>query len=872
MSSFRPFGRCLPSAVVLLALFAASLPLTAAPPDSTLGWLAAHSTDIVRGRVTSLRSFWNEDHTQIYTEVELAVQEVLKGEAVIRVRLLQPGGQVGDIAQRSAHEVTFSAGEEVLVFAQPADGSLLRLASVAEGKLPLHRDEEGRLWVPRAARQAVAPEVHLPTDEAGRVAWSEFSRLVRRLVEEPENGLRRTDAPALGSVAAAATPVAGQPIENAGFHVVEITPPPNSIAANRCPNEPTPFVHWDLREFPECRVPYEINPTHDNPGIANASFINEIHAAAGQWTGVAPSHIVLFDNTQDSQCLPNRRDNRNCVSWLRNFAWGPNLVAWTTWWVDIPSGKILESDVFLNPTVAWNVTPSPLPNPCPVVLGIQSTFLHEFGHFVGLGHPQLAQNGAVCGNDDPNQVTKMYRNSTALCQIQLHQADKDGINYLYTQDLGDLPDPPYPTLVHQNVNANRRLSGVDLKVPNDGPSHLFGIYRDPDPDQVNFPRYQYEWLAFEGGAIDDHADECEARPVDQFDDGVSIQLQCVNGQIQGMVSVILSVQTSPDVRGRVHTYNPNDPMYLNGWFDWNLDGDFADFLEHVIGPAPGSVRVTAPGAYAFQFLPPPGARCDAPSRFRLDWREDVGQIRSIDPTLALERGAAQHGEVEDYLSVLLPDPPMPKIPHPEYCHPKSVPVHFPGGRVVNMLDLCHPPKPKRPGTALSEFFPPAGGECMHSTLTLGIDVDLDDEADEVVGLTGDVCVMRSDPFFDADGLKVIDTEMISLDMVGSSELAGDLHVGLAEPSFGQIRQSPEAAEMGVDVSVETPASSFFDVVFVVDTELFGTSNPTGPSRVTAEIAEVPPGEGFEELPPPEEPTADETDPTSAPADETLSAP
>jgi len=862
-------------AVILVAI--AALPAAAQPSGSTLDWLVAHSPDIVEGRVISQSSAWNEDRTQILTEVEIAVDRVLAGDAALRVRLVHPGGQVGDILQWSPHSTTFDTGESAVFFAEPADGTL-RLVDYSNGKLPLERDDDGRLWVAAVVQERYAPGLTAPpgleleTDARGRVAWPSFAAVLqRKIAERPENGLQRRQAPSeapaetpsgdrtLRTLAAPASPVAGVPLESVGFHVLGYQA---GALATRCPSEPTPTVHWDVREFPGCRVPYEINPTNDNPGIAVGAFTTEVQTAAGRWNAVAPSYLTLFDNTQSSGCTPNVRDNRNCVSWLLNFTWGANTIGFTQIWSHAPSGRILESDIFLNPAAAWRVTPNPLPVPCPVVPGIQSTMIHEFGHFVGLGHPNQRQNGLVCGNDDVNGVTKMFSSSTSLCQIQLHQADHDGINYLYTQDLGDLPDPPYPTLVHQNVNAGRTLSGVALQVPNDGPSHLFGIFRDPDPAQVNFPRYQYEWLAFGNGAIDDHPQECEARPVDNFDDGVTYRFRCVNGVIQGPVTALISVRTSADVRGRIHTYNVNNRMYLNGWFDWNGDGDFLDVLEYGIGNGAGSFAVTAPGVYALRVLPPLGALCDFPSRIRLDWREDVGQMLAIDPTLLRERGAAQHGEVEDY-------PLPPQFPIPVYCHPQTLPTFFPGsGRTVSLLHLCHPPHVTSVAASPSPGpFPGAGGDCMHSTMTVGMDIDFDGIADEVVGLTGDVCVQRSDPYLGPDGLRRIDTEMISLEMVGTSELAGDLHVGLAGPTFGQIQQSEEAAALGYDVSGEAPASTFFDVTFVVDSALFGSSEPVT-ARVEGEIGQVPPGEVFEEVPPPPPPSEDpDGDPDIQPSEE-----
>ena len=54
--------------------------------------------------------------------------------------------------------------------------------------------------------------------------------------------------------------------------------------------------------------------------------------------------------------------------------------------------------------------------------------------------------------------------------------------------------------------------------------------------------------------------------------------------------------------------------------------------------------------------------------------------------------------------------------------------------------------------------------------------------------------------------------MVSLDVTGYSEFAGDISIRLANgfPTVGEIRQSQEAADMGIDISADAPAGSFFD--------------------------------------------------------------
>jgi hypothetical protein len=612
---------------------------------------------------------------------------------------------------------------------------------------------------------------------------------------------------------------------------------------NLCPNATPPFTHWDLREFPDCRVPFEVNGTIVPPGNPPpAAAIAAVNLAAASWTGAAPAYITLFNNNAAAPgpCpVAPVFDARNCVAWDPAFPFAPGVLGVTYLWRNAATGIMRESDITLNPVPAGSTWQGSPPACVAFPVGIEAVMAHEFGHLLGLAHP----NQFGCANDDPGLVTIMAAFYSNACKIALTQPDRDGVNYLYTADLGDHPDPPYPTKVQSGAASGMTLSWVTLENPDDGPEHLFGIFQDDV--SPNFPRYQYEWLAFQGGAIDDHPAECEARPLDAFDDGVSIRGRCLpNGTLASPLRVVIGVRTSRDVRNRTHLYNAANRMYLNGWFDWNNDGDFIDPNEHRIGPAAGGVAVTAAGSYSFRVRVPPGSPCTVISRFRLDWREDVGQIpTAIEPTLVLETGAAQHGEVEDYRHVF-PGPPIGPPPN-DYCEAfNPIPVIFPaGGFVVSLRDVCHLPNPRT--TKVSELFPPGGVDCFDSAATLDLDFEDDGKIDESVGLTGPVCVERSDPYVDPDtGRNAVDTRMQSLELGGYSERTGKLAVRLA-PGFnttGRILQSVEAQEAGIDVSEDFPAASWFDLGFVVDTTTLGSSEVVGPVRVDGEIASVPPGE------------------------------
>jgi hypothetical protein len=118
-------------------------------------------------------------------------------------------------------------------------------------------------------------------------------------------------------------------------------------------------------------------------------------------------------------------------------------------------------------------------------------------------------------------------------------------------------------------------------------------------------------------------------------------------------------------------------IYVNGFFDWNRDGDWDDALEYAFSvrflpPAPVAGAMGAATCHGFipqvfraPFVLPPGQIW---SRFRIDYGEDVqhggagnapvfhvghaappAARYDASPTLNRTRGQAQYGEVEDYV-------------------------------------------------------------------------------------------------------------------------------------------------------------------------------------------------------------------------------
>src|SRR3954447_10913999 len=71
----------------------------------------AASDLIAVGRVLSVVSAWAPDHSAIYTESEIALDEVWKGGRRDRVVVRTPGGTVGTVAAKVDASAEFAAGE-----------------------------------------------------------------------------------------------------------------------------------------------------------------------------------------------------------------------------------------------------------------------------------------------------------------------------------------------------------------------------------------------------------------------------------------------------------------------------------------------------------------------------------------------------------------------------------------------------------------------------------------------------------------------------------------------------------------------------------------------------------------------------------------
>lgn len=111
--------------------------------------LAVKSDIVAVGKVSSLASRWNGDHSRIFTSVTLSVEQYVKGGTPGQpLTIVVPGGEVDGVGELYSHMATFQQGESVLVFAEKDARGNYRVSSGQQGKYTVSKDETtGQLTV-----------------------------------------------------------------------------------------------------------------------------------------------------------------------------------------------------------------------------------------------------------------------------------------------------------------------------------------------------------------------------------------------------------------------------------------------------------------------------------------------------------------------------------------------------------------------------------------------------------------------------------------------------------------------------------------------------------------------------------------------------
>lgn len=114
--------------------------------------LGRQSSSVVLGTVAGVESYWNADHTKVYTRTTVVVDESYKGPGTSQVQLLQLGGVVDNVRVSVCGAPAWTAGEEVLLFLEPYVDGAYQVSGFSQGKFVVERDPDtGARFVRRPA-------------------------------------------------------------------------------------------------------------------------------------------------------------------------------------------------------------------------------------------------------------------------------------------------------------------------------------------------------------------------------------------------------------------------------------------------------------------------------------------------------------------------------------------------------------------------------------------------------------------------------------------------------------------------------------------------------------------------------------------------
>ena len=142
--------------------------------------------------VATVNAAWDDKHERILTTIDLSVVEAWKGPMApsSHVKIVQPGGAVGDIQMTVFGMSHFSPGERALVFLR-GEPTAASVVGMAQGKRLVRRDTATGRWMVHAPERAGASFVLAPGTSRAPVFESRLRGLddlraeVRGLVVKP---------------------------------------------------------------------------------------------------------------------------------------------------------------------------------------------------------------------------------------------------------------------------------------------------------------------------------------------------------------------------------------------------------------------------------------------------------------------------------------------------------------------------------------------------------------------------------------------------------------------------------------------------------------------------------------------------------------
>lgn len=326
---------------------------------------------IVRGRVLTIESSWRTDQRLIESRVIIDVAYTLQGPEQETVTVRTPGGYLGaeGIGMVSMHAATFAAGEEVLLFLEESEMAW-RVVNGAAGKFQVYGE---------------------------RVVNQDWAHV------ESIDGLLST----IRHLSVAGRETLAHPF--IWRHI-----PPTTKLTPFHPRQAQRAMHKWPTPHATATFYMNINSTQSNTaesGMSSIALRNAILAAANRWSNISTADFTLKYGGATS-VTQTGYNGRNEILFMAKGR-DARAAAAEVWYTrDL---TIVEADIWINDDYRWDITGKPGGDE----VDLQSALVHEFGHWLILGHS---------AQDESVMFPKL---STGNVKRVLHAEDVAGISAIY---------------------------------------------------------------------------------------------------------------------------------------------------------------------------------------------------------------------------------------------------------------------------------------------------------------------------------------------------------------------------------------------------------------------------------------------------------
>lgn len=359
---------------------------------------------IVRGQVVGSQSIWRAGERQIETLTTVAVGYTIAGENAATIQVRTPGGFLPEmgLGMVSYHTATFSLGEEVLLFLHQESVPQELRARQQWGATESQSPSIPWQLVNGASGKFIVDKEHT-INQDGMVVTS-FAGLLPEIAQAKSRD-NRNDS---GFVQRVLRDVYTQDAHAVKGQELDLA----DVAQSR----QMTAQHTRRWATPHAGVIFTINLNtaqldEKSAGKRSTEFRDAIIAAAQQWSDVPSADFVLRYGGTTAATVTGYNGSSEILFMHKGTK--ERAAAAEVWYR--ADGTIVEADIWINDDYRWNADGHPAPHE----VDLESALVHEFGHWLILGH--LAEPRSI-----------MYpRLSAGSIKRQLQPEDMAGIAAIY---------------------------------------------------------------------------------------------------------------------------------------------------------------------------------------------------------------------------------------------------------------------------------------------------------------------------------------------------------------------------------------------------------------------------------------------------------